>query len=296
MEASTLAGVHGIRNYGYLRDADGDLPTAVQTIAADWSSWIGRGFEKESGAGSQEPCPVAYYADCLFRGDRMGAGGSPRLTPFAEHLLAQWIEEVRSEEQAAAPTPLVSQGRLTSALRSMSEWFTERYGQRALRLVTATVSELAAYFDPAFPEERERARERVAALLRERRPKVLLAHSLGSVVAYEALSRDPRLRVELLVTLGSPLAMRTVVFDRLAPPVHGRGTKPPGVVEWVNIADRGDPVAVPKGGISERFSGVVRDHTASIHLVDPHMVKNYLRCAELVGEIRKFLRDGPRAA
>ncbi|MET9761358.1 hypothetical protein ABZ016_20235 [Streptomyces sp. NPDC006372] len=291
MDASALAGVHGIRNYGYLRDAAGDLPDALRAIAADWSRWIGHGLRKVGGVSLQEPCPVAYYADCVFRGDRMGPAQSPRLTPFAEQLLAQWIEEVRSAETGSAAAPLVSQGRLTSALRSMTEWFTERYGQRALRIVTAAVSELAAYFDPAFPGKREEAQDRVAAVLRERRPKVLLAHSLGSVVAYEALSRDSGLHVELLVTLGSPLAMRTVVFDRLIPPLQGRGSKPPGVVEWVNIADLGDPVAVPKGGVSQRFSGVARDHAARIHLVDPHSAKNYLRCAELVGEIKKFVGD-----
>ncbi|GAA4320076.1 hypothetical protein GCM10023086_44260 [Streptomyces venetus] len=291
MDAGALAGVHGIRNYGYLRDAAGDLPTALRAIEADWSSWIGQGLRKAGGVFVQEPCPVAYYADCVFRGDRMGAQGPARLTPFAEQLLAQWIEEVRTGEPGSASAPLASQGRLTSGVRSMTEWFTERYGQRALSVVTATVSELAAYFDPAFPERREQAQGRVAAVLRERRPRVLLAHSLGSVVAYEALSRDSGLRVELLVTLGSPLAMRTVVFDRLIPPVRGRGARPPGVVEWVNIADLGDPVAVPRGGVAQRFSGVARDHVASIHRVDPHKAKNYLRCAELIGEIKKFVGD-----
>ncbi|MFF6877588.1 hypothetical protein ACFY9S_20070 [Streptomyces sp. NPDC012474] len=289
MDAGALAGVHGIRNYGYLRDAAGDLPTAVSAIEADWAKWIARGLRKGAGVPSQEPCPVAYYADCLFRGERMGAGGSPPLTPFAQRLLAQWIEEVRSAEGESPPAPLVSQGRLTSVLRSMTEWFTERYGQRALRIVTATVSELASYFDPAFPEGREQAQERVAAVLREHRPRVLLAHSLGSVVAYEALSRDPDLQLELLVTLGSPLAMRTVVFDRLLPPVQGRGARPSGVAAWVNVADRGDPVAVPRGGVSQRFSGVVRDHAVSIHLVDPHRAKSYLHCGELVGEIARFV-------
>ncbi|MFE7400000.1 alpha/beta hydrolase [Streptomyces sp. NPDC057557] len=46
---------------------------------------------------------------------------------------------------------------------------------------------------------------------------VLIGHSLGSVIAYEALCAMPGHPVKALVTLGSPLGMR-MVFDRLLPP------------------------------------------------------------------------------
>ncbi|MFD8967973.1 hypothetical protein ACFV0C_23770 [Streptomyces sp. NPDC059568] len=49
-------------------------------------------------------------------------------------------------------------------------------------------------------------------------PLVIVAHSLGSVIAYEALCAHPDWPDLTLVTLGSPLAVRGVVFDRLAPP------------------------------------------------------------------------------
>ncbi len=62
----------------------------------------------------------------------------------------------------------------------------------------------------------------------DRRARAVLAHSLGSVAAYEALWAHPDLRVELLVTLGSPLGMPDVVFDRLDPaPKDRQGTSPP---------------------------------------------------------------------
>jgi hypothetical protein len=62
----------------------------------------------------------------------------------------------------------------------------------------------------------------VAEVVRTHRPRVLLARSLGSVVAYEALRGDPGLRVEPFVTLGSPLAMHAVVFERLRPELTRR--------------------------------------------------------------------------
>ncbi|MBV8278676.1 MAG: hypothetical protein JO170_25920 [Verrucomicrobia bacterium] len=43
--------------------------------------------------------------------------------------------------------------------------------------------------------------------------KVIIGHSLGSVVAYEAhLVRDP---IPLLVTIGLPLGLDTIVYPRL---------------------------------------------------------------------------------
>ncbi|WP_327328017.1 hypothetical protein OG735_39895 [Streptomyces sp. NBC_01210] len=281
-----MSGVHGIWNYQYLKDAAFDMPGAIGAIGADWSRWVGRGLRKVDAAlAPPGPIPVAYYSDCLFRGVRMGGEDPRRLTPFGQELLAAWIEEVRLAEVGVAAAPLVPQGRLTFALRSMVQWFTERFGQRSLRIVSATVGELAAYFDPESPAARLQAQDRVATMLRCHRPRVLLAHSLGSVVAYETLSAHPDLEVDLFVTMGSPLAMRTVVFERLSPVPQGRGAKPPGAAAWVNIADRGDPVAVPRHGMSQRFIDVVRDRETSIHLVDPHTAKNYLRCAELVEEI-----------
>ena len=47
---------------------------------------------------------------------------------------------------------------------------------------------------------------------------VLIGHSLGSVVAYEYLCHDRPAAVKLLVTLGSPLGIPNVVFDKLTRP------------------------------------------------------------------------------
>ncbi|TMQ94561.1 hypothetical protein ETD83_23815 [Actinomadura soli] len=81
------------------------------------------------------------------------------------------------------------------------------------------------------------------------RTRVIVAHSLGSVVAYEALCAHPEWPVMTLVTLGSPLGLRHLVFDRLRPvPVKQDGVAqacwPRGVGNWTNIADAGDLVAV----------------------------------------------------
>ncbi|MEU0195537.1 hypothetical protein ABZ250_37895 [Streptomyces afghaniensis] len=89
--------------------------------------------------------------------------------------------------------------------------------------------EVAAYLrEPG--DVREAAREEVATAIAAHAPDIVVAHSLGSVVAYEALHARPGLRVPLLLTLGSPprpalrgartAATRPRVGDGAAP---GRG-------------------------------------------------------------------------
>ena len=81
------------------------------------------------------------------------------------------------------------------------------------------------------------------------RPVLLAAHSMGSVIAYDALwemSRDSRddLRIDLLLTMGSPLGQsylqrRTLGHDR-----NGRDRYPDNIRRWVNLSAVGDMTAV----------------------------------------------------
>jgi hypothetical protein len=78
----------------------------------------------------------------------------------------------------------------------------------------------------------------VAAKLTEE-PSVVVAHSLGTVVAYSVLRNERRsLRIPLLVTVGSPLAVRAV-RDQFRPL-----RSPPPVQSWYNAFDTRDVVAL----------------------------------------------------
>ena len=113
--------------------------------------------------------------------------------------------------------------------------------------------------------------------------RVIVAHSLGSVVAYEMLFTLPHRPLGALVTLGSPLGLRNLIFDRLRPPPavgpqngHLKGSWPP-VRMWANVADAGDIVAVvedlrPLFGDQVRQVRVhngARAHDMSPYLTDP---------------------------
>jgi hypothetical protein len=79
---------------------------------------------------------------------------------------------------------------------------------------------------------------------------LLIGHSLGSVIAYDALwelSRGSQARagtVDLFVTLGSPLATRFVRHALRGAHEHGATRYPANIRRWVNFAARGDITAL----------------------------------------------------
>jgi hypothetical protein len=79
----------------------------------------------------------------------------------------------------------------------------------------------------------------VTALLRAPRPRIVVAHSLGSLVAWDAMA-DPRVNIDLLVTLGSPLAHPAIAPRRRDIP-YGR------VGGWLNVVHLLDPVPAARG-------------------------------------------------
>jgi hypothetical protein len=98
-------------------------------------------------------------------------------------------------------------------------------------------------------------------------PTVVIAHSLGSIVAYNVLRSDTRmLRVPLLVTVGSPLGIRAV-RDQLVPLQFPRS-----VHAWYNAFDNRDVVALyPLDSTNFPLrlpivnNGDVRNHTDNRH-------------------------------
>ena len=116
---------------------------------------------------------------------------------------------------------------------------------RVLRTPLFGLDQVGRYLDS--PDRRAAVQERViAALLDAPPPVVVVGHSLGSVVALEALG-DPRVRVRMLVTAGSPLA-HSAVADALAP-----GAFPYARVgHWLNVVHLLDPVPFGRG-LGPRF-------------------------------------------
>lgn len=77
----------------------------------------------------------------------------------------------------------------------------------------------------------------VDALAKTEPPIIIVAHSLGSVIAYNVLTTTSCPQVELLVTCGSPLGIHAIQL------AIGELVNPQNVKTWINLADKLDPVA-----------------------------------------------------
>nr|BFF22750.1 hypothetical protein GCM10025732_07150 [Glycomyces mayteni] len=80
-------------------------------------------------------------------------------------------------------------------------------------------------------------------------------------------------------------------LPRLTPePIDGFGERPAGVHRWVNIADPEDFVAMPRGGIADRFKGLDEDRLDVNGSFDRHDLFAYLRCRELGNALAPLAR------
>ena len=84
------------------------------------------------------------------------------------------------------------------------------------------------------------------ALLRGPRPRVIVAHSLGTIILYDVLSEPvfAGFKVDLLVTVGSPLGIGNIQQQRLRDGAGRPNPVPKSLRAWSNFADRFDPVAL----------------------------------------------------
>jgi hypothetical protein len=262
-----ILGVHGVRTY------QGTPDRALPLLSEVWTAALAKGMGTAEGF----TLDLAYYAHRLRQETAQGEHAPELLPSGAQEMIIEWALQLR------APT-MTAQGYPTVPIRDLIAWVARRFGldnRLARSFVVAFFGEVHRYF--CDEGRREAARADVAEAVERVRPKVLIAHSLGSVVAYETLWTTEHPPIELLVTLGSPLAMPNIVHDRLV--AHpGERRKPPRVGRWVNIADPGDFIAVPAGGISDRFDGVDADLTQVIGAFAYHRVTKYL-ASPVVGRV-----------
>ncbi|HKL63959.1 MAG TPA: hypothetical protein VJ883_11365 [Woeseiaceae bacterium] len=98
---------------------------------------------------------------------------------------------------------------------------------------------------------RRRLEIRLDAAWQEGRPVLLVGHSLGSVIAWDALWELSRVdahpgRVDLFLTLGSPLGQRFVQRRLKGRDADGTERYPDNIRRWVNIAAIGELTALDR--------------------------------------------------
>lgn len=267
-----------------------------ETLAGEWIAPLRDGL-RAAGARrdelpSDDDISVAFFGD-LFRGSK-AAGDAPFEFADIEEgfetelllALACNANADRSErETQPVPTksgwmPTVVQDVAVSLLRVK---FFSAIAERAL---VGSLKQVRWYLTD--PKRRDQARERLARELTSE-TRLVIGHSLGSIVSYEVLCRAKPPVAPAFISLGSPLGWPNLIFDRLDPPPQdARGRWPPTITSWTNIADVHDIVAAVKR-LSPLFEGRIDDVEVDNEAL-AHDVRPYLTAPQTGAAILKALR------
>jgi hypothetical protein len=258
---------------------------------------------------------MAFYGFLFLAPGQMGDDPGDFITEeakLAEVLALEWLK--RATARATKPKIRESAGRelayvthqmgdeqgagkfVRNAISSLSKipWFAPFGMGFAERFVRRSLAQVTRYFtDDTI---RSAALESVLKLV-DPSTKVLIAHSLGSVVAYEAVHLIKR-PLPLLITLGSPLGLHTIVYERLRPQPP---SFPPNVQRWVNVADQDDFIAA-EPHLEELFSrtmsaGAVFESGYTVdNGADPHNANFYLGKAQVGRPLGEVFGSEPASA
>ncbi len=287
---AAVVGIHGI----------GKEQLGRRQMLAEWGPAFGDGLERAASGPVAAPAfDLVYYADLFLRKPSDGParkGSGPDTEDMAswltdpddgttqEELLDALSDIVGAQDIAdAEAAPAKGYTRVPTSVQRVLRAVDRRYGPGAALLYVGAFRQVRRYLgDSALKQEVD---DRVDAAV-PADCRVLMGHSLGSVVAFEYVRRHGRRRLDLLLTMGSPLGLR-MVRSRMPNPrygaVHGL---PVGVRSWVNVLDPRDPVT---GGrhLADWWPKV--DDRQVDNQADAHSVTRYLGKRETGAAVREVL-------
>lgn len=177
---------------------------------------------------------------------------------------------------------------------SMKEMF--GMDKLAEKVLKSKLKDLHRYYENPAIRKKLRDRLRVAILDNRDKRLMLVAHSMGTIIAYDVLrelgSEDANLSIEHFVTMGSPLGLPHVKYKIIE---ENRLVRTPSIVKhWTNLADRRDPVALDihlSDDYEENYAGVrvkddlVMNDWGGIN----HKSYGYLRTPEFSDLLKNFI-------
>ncbi len=256
------------------------------------------------GTGDPEGAWRAALSTTLERVGFAGLDGVRVIAPRYSHAL-------RGVDETEPLPPLIVKAPAGDAGRENRREFERRIGAVEFRLgrqdrgdgqpAGATLAEFALKLAPfeqarnylCDPAIRATVLNRILDKLPDDGEIVLVAHSLGSVIAADLLRRLPvSLRVAGMVTIGSPLAAEVFGVDKLRVSLVD---PPTNLAWWVSFWDPQDPVAARRG-VSSAFPWMVdfRVRTSTPGPLAAHQAVEYL-AHDVVGEAIGFALFGSRS-
>jgi hypothetical protein len=267
---SDVVGVHGISQQQRGRNQ----------LIDSWQPALQDGIDAAVGrSGPQPTFDLAFYGDFylpLTGGDVKGGDTESPIGGLDDDELGFLLEAAdeatdgKATSDQPAPSAKGPLSRLPGPLLKAAGWLDERLGAAGTVLFFHDLRQVRRY--QGDNELADQIRMRVLEAVDDG-CSLLIGHSLGSVVAYETVCLHPESRVGALLTLGSPLGLRTVRTRLRTRDATGRPRTPSNLRAWVNIYDDRDPVACA-GGVSSIWPGAV-DQTV-YNGDEPHAISNYL--------------------
>jgi len=284
-----IIGVHGLKNK--------PKPTNLTKL---WKQAIADGLKRNRNRSityNSLPFEHAYWADVHHTkptADRQYQPGKGR-SPYPEYR-ESLLDSARAFISDIADNPV----------DWAKQWM--KMTRLADKFLAEVFEDLARYYarDDYRAEVRQRLRERILkhALDGDNPHKriMVIAHSMGSIVAYDVLrdlGRDhPGIRINHFITIGSPLGLPHV--KHRIEEEHGKARTPTNVLRWTNMAERYDPVAADThletdygpndDGLRVRDDLVLNDQVMNAKGdTDYHASVGYLRTPEMSQLIDAFL-------
>ncbi|MEL4896826.1 hypothetical protein [Crocosphaera sp. Alani8] len=267
------------------------------TIYSEWYPALQDGLERADFVlDSEDEFRCAFYGD-IFRGKGKSEGDN--IPDYdLDDIEAGWEEEflfdLSQEAIALKQADNESDAKkkkgviigIQRALNVVSG--SPLFGNVPEKVVINFVKQVKTYLHN--PEKREEIKKRVLDEIADD-TRVLIGHSLGSVVCYELLCQNPGLPIKVYISLGSPLGIKRIIFDRLEPsPKNGIGLRPKGIKTWVNIADAKDIVALEKK-LDPFFEGSIHDKLID-NGANAHNASRYLTTEQAGKAIKDGLQGG----
>jgi hypothetical protein len=280
--AAVVIGIHGLLN----------KPPAAQ-LEEWWKQAIDEGLRRSANASPEYVFELAYWADVR----------NPKPIALAD------LDEPYTPAPEDISLPQYDGGPLDSFRGFLQKWGGRTLdkekdlfglGTNVEHLIGIKLADLDEYYQDQ--RIRRAMRDRLVAVLRQHESSniVLVAHSMGSIIAYDVLRElgdDSELDVEHLITIGSPLGLPIV--GKKIRQEFGNNETPAIVRRWTNVSDPGDKVALDcrladeydrnaaKIGVEDVF--IVNGYRSPVGDANNHKSYGYLRAPEFTALLKDAL-------
>lgn len=275
---NVIIGIHGLSN-----------KPQEKLLAKWWETSILEGLKKNSGTAIDTiNFRLVYWADVMYAKphdpcpdeDVYQAAKPGSIKRYKEG----WLDYIRSQA-------LDIGGDVIDSMKKI-------FGMDAAAdlVLKKKLSDLYRYYTNQTTRDTLRNRLKNEILSQKGKKIMIVAHSMGSIVAYDVLramgQEDPSVSIDHFVTIGSPLGLPHVKYKIMQ---ENKQVRTPTVVKkWTNFSDRRDPVTVDiylRDDYQANSSGVrvVDDLIMNDWGGICHKVYGYLRTPEFSDAVRSFI-------